>query len=139
MAKTRKYNQRKSTRGKTPKKKNKMRQKGSGRSTSRSRKYNNLNACELIDEKNIITGCRNGSTCYIITKKHTGIGKKVDCQARCINNTCVGWTPSTSIVPSHDSTTKSLQRSAADHQKYLSNRYKDHRMRYKYTVSKRSL
>jgi nucleoside-diphosphate-sugar epimerase len=30
MAKTRKYNQRKSTRGKTPKKKNKMRQKGSG-------------------------------------------------------------------------------------------------------------
>jgi len=39
--KTRKYNQRKSTRGKTPKKKNKMRQKGSGRSRTSDGKRRN--------------------------------------------------------------------------------------------------
>jgi hypothetical protein len=48
MAKTRKYNQRKSTRGKTPKKKNKMRQnktKGGGERLSSCKNADNGNKC----------------------------------------------------------------------------------------------
>jgi len=48
MAKTRKYNQRKSTRGKTPKKKNKMRQKG-GKKISTIFKVN-LKKCNNDDD-----------------------------------------------------------------------------------------
>jgi hypothetical protein len=132
MAKTRKYNQRKSTRGKTPKKKNKMRQKGSGRS---SRTYHNLNACELLEQEYKVTGC-NGRRCSIITRKYGT--KLADCQATCENGTCVGWRPSTSIVPSPDSNTQSLQLSDAHHQKNLSKIYKDNRKSVKYNVHPRS-
>ena len=71
MAKTRKYNQRKSTRGKTPKKKNKMRQKG-GETYSSCNNVKNGKTClrsiRVGDKIIPYNGkCRNGE-CHIQVK-----------------------------------------------------------------------
>ena len=98
-----------------------------------------MNACELLEQEYEVTGC-NGTRCSIITQKYGSnlYGSKfADCQATCNNGTCVNWTPSTYIVPSHDSTTESLRLSDRLRQKDLSKNYKHNRKSVKYIVQPR--
>ena len=83
MAKTRKYNQRKSTRGKTPKKKNKMRQKGSGRD-SRTDDGKRINC-----NNNRNGQSKEGQTCWYTQFNNNGdIGLTI-VRGVCKNEKCV--------------------------------------------------
>ena len=81
MAKTRKYNQRKSTRGKTPKKKNKMRQKGSGRKsrTSDGKRRDCTNSRKGRSKE--------GKTCWYTQYGNGGFGS-IDVRGVCENQKC---------------------------------------------------
>jgi hypothetical protein len=79
MAKTRKYNQRKSTRGKTPKKKNKMRQKGSGRNL-----YTRF--------KVMLKTCKNNDDCIF----HEREGNSY--KGKCIDSKCQDVKRTTTVV-----------------------------------------
>ena len=83
MAKTRKYNQRKSTRGKTPKKKNKMRQKGSGRQTRTS----DGKRRDCTDSRK--GRSKEGLTCWYTQFNNNGGFGSIDVRGVCRKQECV--------------------------------------------------